>query len=135
MFNLGPEYQDSCDENNCMALLTTQLLVVLLINPLPLFLSDVVWPLVGLMLKKLRSKYENNKPAIFNREKKRHSASLKQDRLRRLNEKLVLRYARIEKSKPKSDSAIASEYTQKVILYGYLMVRKDFLFYFVSLII
>jgi hypothetical protein len=48
--------------------------------------------------------------------------SLKEDRLKKLNEKIVFEYITVEKSKPPSDTALVTEYTQKVILYGYLMV-------------
>lgn len=53
----------------------------------------------------------------------KNELSLKDSRLKRLNEKVVLKYINVEKSKPSSDGAISTEYTQKVILYGYLMVR------------
>ncbi len=44
IFNLGPEYLDKCDNDNCMALLSIQVFTVLLIKPLPSFFITVIWP-------------------------------------------------------------------------------------------
>ena len=76
--------------------------------------------LIGLILKKIRNKFENREQ--MKRNKRNKSLSPKADKLKKLNEKVVLNYVRVEKNKPNSDSAISTEYTQKVILYGYLMV-------------
>ena len=53
-FDLGSEYQDKCDRDNCMALLTIQVFVLLLIKPLPRFLYTVIWPYVYFLKRKLR---------------------------------------------------------------------------------
>ena len=51
-FGIGPEYTDKCSKDNCMSLLTIQLMIILIINPLPRFTTSVIWPL----LKKLYNK-------------------------------------------------------------------------------
>lgn len=43
LFGLGPEYQDSCGTSgNCMAMLSLQVLVLMLAKPAPKFLKDVL---------------------------------------------------------------------------------------------
>lgn len=81
---------------------------------------SVFLSLIGLIIKKIRNKFENREQMKTNKRNK--SLSPKADKLKKLNEKVVLNYVRVEKNKPNSDSAISTEYTQKVILYGYLMV-------------
>ena len=44
MFNMGPQYQDHCENNNCMALLSIQIFTVLLMVPFNGFLSNVLQP-------------------------------------------------------------------------------------------
>ena len=44
IFNLGPDYQDSCDQNNCMALLSIQVLVFMIVTPFPSFFLTVLLP-------------------------------------------------------------------------------------------
>ena len=43
-FNLGPEYRDRCDDDNCMALLSLQLLIVLVIKPFPRLFKAIIFP-------------------------------------------------------------------------------------------
>lgn len=45
-FNLGAEYIDKCNRDNCMELLTIQVFVMLLAKPFPRFLLTVIWPYV-----------------------------------------------------------------------------------------
>jgi hypothetical protein len=44
MFSLGEEYQDKCDEDNCMILLTIQVFVILLLKGIPRFIKTVLFP-------------------------------------------------------------------------------------------
>jgi len=47
MFSLGEEYQDKCDEDNCMILLTIQVFVILLLKGIPRFIKTVLFPWVN----------------------------------------------------------------------------------------
>ena len=43
ILNLGQKYQDTCGEdNNCMAMLSFQVLVLMLAKPVPKFFKDVI---------------------------------------------------------------------------------------------
>ena len=43
ILNLGEKYQDTCGEdNNCMAMLSFQVLVLMLAKPVPKFFKDVI---------------------------------------------------------------------------------------------
>ncbi len=45
MLGMGAEYQDTCGEdNNCMAMLSFQVLVLMIMKPVPKFLKDVIVP-------------------------------------------------------------------------------------------
>lgn len=51
IFGLGPEYQDNCgkEENgdlksSCMPMLSLQVLILMVLKPLPKFLKDVILP-------------------------------------------------------------------------------------------
>jgi hypothetical protein len=44
IFGLGSEYQDSCDENNCMSLLTIQVFVIVLLKPFARFFAAIIFP-------------------------------------------------------------------------------------------
>ncbi|XP_022659690.1 anoctamin-7-like isoform X2 [Varroa destructor] len=46
LFNLGDDFKDSCgtDKDTCMSLLSLQLLVLMIVKPLPKFFYDMVWP-------------------------------------------------------------------------------------------
>ena len=45
LFGLGPAYQDSCGtDNDCMAMLSLQVLILMLAKPFPKFLKDIILP-------------------------------------------------------------------------------------------
>jgi hypothetical protein len=46
-----------------------------------------------------------------------------EQKLKKINERLVYVYIGSERIKPRSDDTIIEEYTQKVILFGYITVR------------
>jgi hypothetical protein len=46
MFGLGSEYQDTCSNNNCMGLLSIQVMVSLVTEQLSNYASGVGWPYV-----------------------------------------------------------------------------------------
>lgn len=122
LFNLGPEYQDKCETGNCMALLTIQVLIVLLVKPLPSFLTTVIWPLFILTVKKFKIKYQTKNVLPTGYLSDRSPENIEEYKLRKAYEKIVTVNIAIEKNKPESVKAIAEEYTEKVILYGYIMV-------------
>jgi hypothetical protein len=124
MFGLGQEYQDKCETGNCMALLTIQVLIVLLVKPLPSFLTTVLWPLFILTVKKFKIKYQTRNVLPKENLSDRNPENLEDYKLLKAYEKIVTVNIAIEKNKPESGKAIAEEYTEKVILYGYIMVCR-----------
>ena len=42
---MGSEYHDSCGlDNNCMAMLSIQVLTMMVVKPVPKFLTDIILP-------------------------------------------------------------------------------------------
>lgn len=78
---------------------------------------------MNLLIKKIRIKYDLKS---MKKRQKNNETILRESKVEKRNEKIVLEYITVEKNKPSSNSAISSEYTQKVILYGYLMVINKF---------
>ncbi|CAF0912216.1 unnamed protein product [Brachionus calyciflorus] len=107
LFGLGKEYQDRCENDNCMALLSIQMLVVLLIKPIPTFFLNFVWPWLKITIKQ-DADNEKDKKTITD--------------IKKLNKQIVAAYIASEKTKQPFDSTINQEYTQKVILYGYILI-------------
>jgi hypothetical protein len=119
LFGLGPVYTDSCTNSNCMSLLSVQVLILLLLQPLPRFFTTVILPAITEKRKKkqidqffsspdnesIQSQNGRNKNFDFN------------------NEKAVLLYLSIEKAKSDPSETIIDEFTEKVIIYGYLIVN------------
>ena len=75
---------------------------------------------------------ENNETDIDNTtgktKKKTQKNSNSDEKLKRINEKLVRIYISSEKNKPNSNDTIIDEYTLKVILFGYITVNIEFSF-------
>jgi hypothetical protein len=105
-----------------MALLTIQVLIVLLVKPLPSFLTTVIWPLFVLTVKKFKIKNQTKNVLPTGYLSDRSPENIEEYKLRKAYEKIVTVNIAIEKNKPESVKAIAEEYTEKVILYGYIMV-------------
>lgn len=83
--------------------------------------------LIHLFIKGLKIKYQTKS----NIAKDKKTTHIEEELWRKQNERIVSKNIAIEKNKPVSESSIFSEYTQKVILYGYLMVRA-ILYKFIS---
>lgn len=106
LFGLGSDYQDKCDNQNCMALLTIQVLVVLLIKPFPRLLTTVILPLIKKIVRKIRCNFQKEGLELI----KPKSSSKWYD------------FISNEHAKPDFEGNIRDEYMEKIILYGYIML-------------
>ncbi|CAF0718472.1 unnamed protein product [Brachionus calyciflorus] len=118
LFGLGKEYQDKCDNDNCMALLSIQMFVLLLIKPFPTFLLNFVWPWLQIKIKRVKMHFQTKNIGVEKNESKKKSST----DIQIINEQIVSAYIASEKNKSQFDETINQEYTQKVILYGYIML-------------
>ncbi|XP_065059124.1 anoctamin-7-like [Rhopilema esculentum] len=109
----GDKYTDSCGTaNDCMSLLSLQVGILMLMKPMPKFCTDVVAPLFFRSLKSLARKMKRNKvldEGSFVNENVPADVEFED-------------YMRNEKEKPPIKDFTLSEYTEKVIQYGYLML-------------
>lgn len=121
IFGMGEEYQDSCGtDNNCMAMLSLQVLVLMVMKPLPRFLKDVILPFV---LKIWRLKL---RPCLGKCCKcckcslccRRIEPIKSADQVKQEICDFLVR----EKQKPELGDFTLLEYTEKVIVYGFLML-------------
>ncbi|XP_033632205.1 anoctamin-3-like isoform X1 [Asterias rubens] len=102
---MGEGYEDSCgDNNNCMALLSLQVFVLMIIKPFPKFLKDVIIPW---LVKKFKNCCCCGKNKVSDIEA---SELEKADFLKR------------EGAKPQLGNFTLGEFTEKTIQYGFLML-------------
>jgi hypothetical protein len=144
MFGLGSEYQDTCSNNNCMGLLSIQVMVSLVTEQLSNYASGVGWPyvlfcclkllrhitsfpiyfmqrLILLLINKIKISRANKKIS------KNVNAVTEIESVSKSNEKKVSLNIATEKNKSNSDTALDDQYTNKVLLYGYISVKKNYL--------
>lgn len=108
MWGMGEEYQDSCGvNNNCMSMLSFQVLVLMLAKPLPKFISDLVIPFLK---KKWRVRQFCRCASKVHDEEQDGSLSEGKDFIER------------EREKPDLGDFTLGEYTEKVVVYGFLML-------------
>ncbi|CAD5123862.1 DgyrCDS12169 [Dimorphilus gyrociliatus] len=108
MFGMGSSYSDSCGtDNNCMAMLSLQLLVLMILKPFPKFFKDVL--LILFKRKMISLKYYLGKKIDSEDEIKR-------------KEILQNSFLERERKKPDLNDFTLSEFTEKIIMYGYLML-------------
>ncbi|XP_052795282.1 anoctamin-4-like isoform X2 [Mya arenaria] len=102
VFGLGPEYNDACEGESasCMSQLSFQVLVLMLAKPIPRFLIDIVLPFVKRLWRKWRCCRNQVKDNV---EITRTQAFLYKERF-----------------KPAIADFTLTEYTEKVIIYGFL---------------
>ncbi|KAK2185181.1 hypothetical protein NP493_243g00000 [Ridgeia piscesae] len=95
LFGLGLEYQDSCGvDNNCMPMLSFQVFTLMISKPLPKFLSDLVIPWLTNLWEKVFFKSSIVEKGFIER----------------------------EMAKPPLGCFTLEEYTEKVVVYGFLML-------------
>jgi hypothetical protein len=118
IFGLGAEYRDTCGEDgNCMAMLSFQVLILMLTKPIPKFLKDIILPaLQKLWVLKIR-------PCCV----RRCQCCVKANKVKDQAKGLVSPSStpsdwEIEFSKPDLGDFTLAEYTEKVILYGFVML-------------
>ncbi|KAG8180701.1 hypothetical protein JTE90_005798 [Oedothorax gibbosus] len=105
ILGLDKKYTDNCghsDNANCMSMLSFQLLVLMIIKPMPKFMKDVVWP----WIKKALHKCRVNEIDDFTTDE----GVSKQNYLLR------------EMLKPSAEDFRLGEFTEKMIQYGYLVL-------------
>ncbi|XP_071481408.1 anoctamin-7-like [Diadema antillarum] len=97
--------KDSCTDNNCMSMLSLQVFVLMLIKPFPKFIKDIILPFV---LRKLKKANCCGKGKVGDLDTEQMSAHAQ--------------YLMKERNKPPVGDLTLSEYNEKVILYGFLML-------------
>lgn len=105
VINKGQNYSDECGENNdCMTLLSLQVAMLMIIKPLPKLFSDVIKPWLKSLWKKRKCCNSNKIGAS--------------DELRNSFED----YLENERAKTPLGDFTLSEYNEKVLQYGFLML-------------
>ncbi|XP_072040866.1 anoctamin-4-like isoform X2 [Amphiura filiformis] len=103
IFNLGPDYADGCgDTGNCMSMLSLQVFTLMIFKPFPKFFKDIILPWIKKQIRKCR---KGNKIV--------DEAMSKKDRYYFLLK---------EHQKPPVGNFTLAEYTEKIIMYGFLML-------------
>nr|XP_006816507.1 PREDICTED: anoctamin-5-like [Saccoglossus kowalevskii] len=119
ILDFGPEYEDTCDNNDCMSMLSFQVLVLMLLKPLPKFFKDIILPWFIKNVKKCLRKCKNNK--VDEAEKPDDSTKVEMnDFLERERQKPPV--GDVSRSPPVGDFTLM-EYNEKIIQYGYLMEK------------
>ncbi|XP_064636071.1 anoctamin-7-like isoform X3 [Lineus longissimus] len=112
ILGLGAKYVDVCsgdDGTNCMSMLSLQVLVLMIAKTLPKLLTDIILPWG-------KSLWRKGKICPCCRKNKIHASMMETD-IYDPNE-----YIERERLKPELEDFTLSEYTEKVIQYGYLML-------------
>ncbi|KAK3099640.1 hypothetical protein FSP39_007371 [Pinctada imbricata] len=113
IFDLGPKYTDKC-EGTCMSQLSFQVLTLMLTKPLPKLFSDVVLPF-------LKRKWRNRPDCM--RCNFGCSGEEEDDLMKKAQEDpRNLTFLERELMKEKLGDFTLGEYTEKVIMYGFLML-------------
>ncbi|XP_077983931.1 anoctamin-4-like isoform X2 [Glandiceps talaboti] len=118
ILDMGPGYEDSCTNDNCMSMLSFQVLVLMLLKPLPKFFKDVIMPWGEKKLKKLIKRCKKNKVEEGEKDEKMTKIDVN-DFLERERQKPPV--GNVLRSPPVGDFTLM-EYNEKVIQYGYLML-------------
>ncbi|PIK39383.1 putative anoctamin-4 isoform X3 [Apostichopus japonicus] len=105
LFDMGPEYEDSCDNNNCMAMLSLQVFVLMVVKPCPRFFKDIIVPYIKKLIRRYKC-WGKNKVGAIDAESVNAQGQFIQK----------------EDMKPQLGNFTLGEYNEKVILYGFLMV-------------
>ncbi|XP_071847241.1 anoctamin-7-like isoform X4 [Apostichopus japonicus] len=105
LFDMGPEYEDSCDNNNCMAMLSLQVFVLMVVKPCPRFFKDIIVPYIKKLIRRYKC-WGKNKVGDIDAESVNAQGQFIQK----------------EYMKPQLGNFTLGEYNEKVILYGFLMV-------------
>ncbi|XP_060551191.1 anoctamin-4-like isoform X4 [Ruditapes philippinarum] len=124
IFGLPDEYNDKCEGDSCMSQLSFQVCILMLAKPLPKFLKDIVLPFIR---KLWRTRPDccrccdkgccccNNKVE----DEEKDSDFVDTDSLASKRSKAFLKK---ERYKPPLGDFTLGEYTEKVIIYGFLML-------------
>ncbi|KAJ8028117.1 Anoctamin-7 [Holothuria leucospilota] len=105
LFDMGPEFEDTCDDNNCMAMLSLQVFVLMVMKPCPKFFKDIIVPYLKKLLRKCKCCGKNKVGSV-------DTGSLSAQG----------QFIQKEYNKPPVGNFTLGEYNEKVILYGFLMV-------------
>ncbi|XP_070552213.1 anoctamin-7-like [Ptychodera flava] len=118
ILDLGDEYEDTCTDGNCMSMLSFQVLVLMLLKPLPKFSKDVLFPWLKKVMKKIWRRCKRNKVDEANKEVNMTSIEIN-DFLEKERQKPPV--GDVQRSPPVGDFTLM-EYNEKIIQYGYLML-------------
>ncbi|XP_076070788.1 anoctamin-7-like isoform X2 [Mytilus galloprovincialis] len=119
IFGLGGDYYDACSDT-CMSQLSFQVMVLMLIKPFPKFLKDIVLPTVR--------KFWRNRPNWCCRYRYCDFCQCcknkvtDEEALADEDKKMTFDYVENERLKPVLDDFTLSEYTEKILQYGFLML-------------
>ncbi|XP_063415421.1 anoctamin-3-like isoform X2 [Mytilus trossulus] len=119
IFGLGENFYDACSDT-CMSQLSFQVMVLMLIKPFPKFLKDIILPTVR--------KFWRNRPNWCCRYRCCdccqccHNKVTDEEALADEDKKMTFDYVENERLKPVLDDFTLSEYTEKILQYGFLML-------------
>lgn len=102
LFGRGWPYRETCNAS-CMSTLSLQVLVLIIMKPIPKLLTDIIIPAVKKLIAKVKDR-TGWQPYLAP------------------NKDALLEYIVKESQKPMLGEFTLSEYTEKVIQYGYLML-------------
>lgn len=103
ILGLGTKYRDNCgNDGNCMSMLSLQVLVLIVMKPMPKIVTDVILPWVR------KRRLCNQRTSVS------HQSNGEEDP--------YVDYLERERAKPELADFTLNEYTEKVLQYGYLMM-------------
>ncbi|XP_052076690.1 anoctamin-3-like isoform X2 [Mytilus californianus] len=119
IFGIGDDYYDACSDT-CMSQLSFQVMVLMLIKPFPKFLKDIILPTLR--------KWWRNRPNWCCRYRYCDCCQCCQNKvtdeeaLADEDKKMTFDYVENERLKPVLNDFTLSEYTEKILQYGFLML-------------
>ncbi|XP_045204695.2 anoctamin-4-like isoform X2 [Mercenaria mercenaria] len=124
IFGLSDEYNDECEGDSCMSQLSFQVCVLMLAKPLPKFLKDIVLPFIR---KLWRTRPDccrccDKGCCCCNNKVEDEEKGSKMPDTDTLSMKRSKAFLKKERYKPPLGDFTLGEYTEKVIIYGFLML-------------
>ncbi|CAH1778359.1 unnamed protein product [Owenia fusiformis] len=114
VLGLGPQYKDDCGRNNnCMSMLSFQILILMIVKPVVKFSKDIILPWLKELFRNRKCCRKSNKTDPVDETKVKIYTPQRQK---------IRDYIEAEYKKPKLGDFTLGEYTEKVIQYGYLML-------------
>lgn len=117
VFGMGEEYNDECEGGSCMSQLSFQVCVLMLAKPLPKFFKDIVLPFIRKLWRTRPDCCRSCDNKVVDGE-----IMLKGSYNDTPDEKRSKAFLKKERYKPPLGDFTLGEYTEKVIIYGFLML-------------